>query len=93
MCCQYLDKIFRKDPHIGQDFHALQVRLYAEYDRVRLLPFLRSSNYYPLQGALEECEQRSLIPEMVFLLGKDIYMAGLLDQLVFFFQFTNKSQR
>ncbi|XP_078703981.1 vacuolar protein sorting-associated protein 41 homolog isoform X2 [Branchiostoma floridae x Branchiostoma belcheri] len=66
----YLDTLFQKDPHIGQDFHALQVKLYAEFDRARLLPFLRSSNYYPLQKALEECQQRNFIPEMVFLLGR-----------------------
>ena len=66
---QYLDKLFKKDPHIGHEFHALQVKLYAEYDREKLLPFLRSSNYYPLQMALEICEQRQYIKEMVFLLG------------------------
>lgn len=66
---QYLDRIFRKDPHAAKDFHVRQVALYAEFDRQRLLPFLRSSNYYPLQQALDECEIRTLIPEMVFLLG------------------------
>lgn len=66
---QYLDRLFVKDTHLGQEHHALQVRLYAEHDRPRLLPFLRASNYYPLQAALEECQQRQLHPEMVFLLG------------------------
>ena len=67
---QYLDRLFKKDPLAGQDYHHRQVKLYAEYDRARLLPFLRRSSYYPLQEALEECEQRGLIPEMVFLLGE-----------------------
>ncbi|KAI0227033.1 Vacuolar protein sorting-associated protein 41 [Lamellibrachia satsuma] len=67
---EYLDLLFKKDPHTGQEFHALQVELYAEFDRLKLLPFLRSSNYYPLQKALDVCQQRSLIPEMVFLLGR-----------------------
>ena len=67
---QYLDLLFKKDPHAGQEFHALQVPLFAEFDRPRLLPFLRSSNYYPLQKALDVCQERSLIPEMVFLLGE-----------------------
>ncbi|XP_070565310.1 vacuolar protein sorting-associated protein 41 homolog [Ptychodera flava] len=66
----YLDAVFQKDPHISKDFHALQVGLYAEFDRARLKPFLRNSNYYPLQRALEVCEQRHYIPEMVFLLGR-----------------------
>ncbi len=69
---QYLDRLFKKDPHLGQDFHARQVKLYAEYDRDRLLPFLRSSIYYPLQGALDECQERDLIPEMVYLLGNHL---------------------
>ncbi|KXJ25131.1 Vacuolar protein sorting-associated protein 41-like [Exaiptasia diaphana] len=63
----YLDTLLQKDPEAGQDYHELQVALYAEYERDRLLPFLRNSNYYPLQKALAECEQRHLIPEMVFL--------------------------
>ncbi|CAH1788445.1 unnamed protein product [Owenia fusiformis] len=66
----YLDRLFRRDPHSGQDFHELQVKLYAEYDRTKLLSFLRSSNYYPLQKAMEVCTQRKFIPEMVFLLGR-----------------------
>lgn len=68
---QYLDQLFYKDPNLGHEYHALQIRLYAEFDRPRLLAFLRSSNYYPLQGALEQCQERSLIPEMVFLLGNN----------------------
>ncbi|ELU13950.1 hypothetical protein CAPTEDRAFT_174173 [Capitella teleta] len=66
----YLDGLFHKDPHIAQEFHDRQVVLYAEYDRSSLLSFLRSSNYYPLQQALAECERRNFIPEMVFLLGR-----------------------
>ncbi|XP_031573890.1 vacuolar protein sorting-associated protein 41 homolog [Actinia tenebrosa] len=64
---KYLDSLLQKDPEAGMDYHELQVGLYAEFDRDRLLPFLRNSNYYPLQKALAECEQRHLIPEMVFL--------------------------
>ena len=48
----------------------MQVRLYAEYDPPQLLPFLRTSVYYPLQQALDECTQRNLTPEMVYLLGE-----------------------
>ncbi|XP_077978241.1 vacuolar protein sorting-associated protein 41 homolog [Glandiceps talaboti] len=66
----YLDALFQKDSHIGQEFHALQVQLYAEFNRQRLKPFLRNSNYYPLQRALDVCEERDYIPEMVFLLGR-----------------------
>lgn len=73
VCFQYLDRLYRKDLNLGKDYHHLQVSLYAEYDRPKLLPFLRLSTEYGLQGALEECQQRSLIPEMVFLLGQYQY--------------------
>ncbi|XP_064614137.1 vacuolar protein sorting-associated protein 41 homolog [Liolophura sinensis] len=66
----YLDRLFQKDPHLGQAFHARQVSLYAEYDPSRLLMFLRTSSYYPLQAAMKECETRDLLPEQVFLLGR-----------------------
>ncbi|KAJ8313760.1 hypothetical protein KUTeg_008321 [Tegillarca granosa] len=66
----YLDKIFQKDPQLSHKYHGKQVSLYAQFDRPKLLPFLRSSNYYPLQEAMEVCEIRQLIPEQVFLLGR-----------------------
>ncbi|XP_067021435.1 vacuolar protein sorting-associated protein 41 homolog isoform X2 [Acropora muricata] len=66
----YLDALFVKDPQAAMDYHELQIPLYAEYDRSKLLTFLRNSNYYPLQKALNECEQRHLVPEMVFLLSR-----------------------
>jgi hypothetical protein len=66
---QYLDQLFRKDPQLGKDYHNLQVQLYAEYDRPRLIHFLRTSNNLALQKTLEECQQRNLYPEMVYLLG------------------------
>ncbi|RMX42402.1 hypothetical protein pdam_00004865, partial [Pocillopora damicornis] len=66
----YLDSLFVKDPQAGMDYHELQIPLYAEFERSKLLTFLRNSNYYPLQKALNECEQRRLVPEMVFLLSR-----------------------
>lgn len=47
-----------------------QVGLYADFDPPRLMPFLRQSNFYPLEKALHECEKRDLIPEFVYLLGR-----------------------
>ena len=47
------------------------MRLYAEFERAKLLSFLKSSNsFYSLHEALEECRQRNFIPEMVYLLGR-----------------------
>lgn len=66
----YLDKLFQKDPQLGQEYHALQIKLYAEYDREKLLPLLKNSTHCPLQKALEECRNRKFLPEQVFLLNK-----------------------
>ncbi|ORY04934.1 vacuolar protein sorting-associated protein 41 [Basidiobolus meristosporus CBS 931.73] len=66
----YLDAIFDKDAHLAYEFHDLQVELYAEYDYPRLLDFLKASNYYSLEKAYAVCEQRDLVPEMVFILGR-----------------------
>ncbi|GES86213.1 vacuolar assembling protein VPS41 [Rhizophagus clarus] len=66
----YLDALFIKDHHAGYEFHDRQIELYAEYDYNRLIEFLRSSNYYTLEHAYKICEQRDLVPEMVFLLGR-----------------------
>lgn len=65
-----MDKLFQKDPHKGQQYHGLQVQLYAQYAPQDLLSFLKSSSYYPLQRALEECQSRNFVRETVFLLGR-----------------------
>ncbi|KAH8092455.1 hypothetical protein BXZ70DRAFT_950969 [Cristinia sonorae] len=66
----YLDALSAKDPHLTSDFADTQVELYAEYAPQRLIDFLRASNYYNLERAYRECENRDLVPEMVFLLGR-----------------------
>ncbi|CAL1533068.1 unnamed protein product [Lymnaea stagnalis] len=66
----YLDQLVQKDLQGTQKYHGQLVKLYAEYDRTKLLPFLRRSEFYPLQLALEECEARDYVKEQVFLLGR-----------------------
>ncbi|KAI0075229.1 vacuolar assembling protein VPS41 [Panus rudis PR-1116 ss-1] len=66
----YLDALFAKDPHLTSDYADAQVRLYAEYAPHRLIDFLRASNYYNLEQAYKICNDRDLVPEMVFLLGR-----------------------
>ena len=66
----YLYALFQKDAHAGQDFHEMQVELMAEFDRQKLLSFLRSSNYYALEKAFKVCKEKDYIPEMVFLLSR-----------------------
>nr|XP_033786133.1 vacuolar protein sorting-associated protein 41 homolog [Geotrypetes seraphini] len=66
----YLHKLFKRDHHKGQKFHEKQISLYAEYDRLNLLPFLRDSTHCPLEKALEICQQRNFVEETVFLLSR-----------------------
>ncbi|EIW51779.1 vacuolar protein sorting-associated protein 41 [Trametes versicolor FP-101664 SS1] len=66
----YLDALFHKDPHLTSAYADTQVKLYAEYAPRRLIDFLRASNYYNLEEAYNVCNERDLVPEMVFLLGR-----------------------
>lgn len=52
---EYLHALFETDPNAGEEFHGLQVELYAEYEPRLLLPFLRSSQHYSLDKAYEIC--------------------------------------
>jgi hypothetical protein len=67
---QYLHALFVKDPMVGFKYHEKQVALYAEYQPLALLAFLKSSNCYLLEDALAICEAKELYAEMVFLLRK-----------------------
>lgn len=47
------------------------VNLFAKYDRSLLMEFLKSSQSYDLALASRICEERSFIPELVYLLSKE----------------------
>jgi len=47
-----------------------QVELYADYAPGQLMGFLVSSQWYGLEGSLQVCEQRGLVREQVFILGR-----------------------
>ncbi|KAK6166083.1 hypothetical protein SNE40_022857 [Patella caerulea] len=66
----YLDNLIQKDNQVSQEYHGRMVKLYAEFAQPKLLPFLRSSQSYPLQMAMDECQARDLVKEQVFLLGR-----------------------
>jgi hypothetical protein len=44
----YLDALFELDPSLGTDYADLHVDLLAEFNRQRLMKFLRSSTFYNL---------------------------------------------
>lgn len=65
---QYLDE-FDKIDNSGR-FHWKLVNLYAKYHHDKLLSFLKRSNNYPIQEALDICKRELFYPEMVYLLGR-----------------------
>lgn len=67
---QYLKQLFERDEVAGQSYHMQMVRLYAEYEPSALLNFLRKSERYPLEDALGVCQQRGLLEEEAYLLGR-----------------------
>lgn len=65
---KYLDAYSKIEPN-GK-YHGKLVKLYAKYAREKLLPFLKCSDSYPIQEALDVCQSNNFYPEMVFLLGR-----------------------
>ncbi|KAK0499462.1 hypothetical protein EDD18DRAFT_1307946 [Armillaria luteobubalina] len=66
----YLDALVSRDPHLVASFADMLVKLYAEYARQRLVDFFRASTDYNLETAYNICQDRDLVPEMVYLLGR-----------------------
>lgn len=46
------------------------MRLYAIFAREKLLPFLKRSDHYHIQEALDICQKAKYYKEMVYLLGE-----------------------
>ena len=65
-----MDQLASKDKSLVSPYGDRMVQLYAEFNRPKLLPFLRSSIPYKLDMALNVVETREFRPEQVFLLGK-----------------------
>ncbi|KAK6027746.1 hypothetical protein OSTOST_06220 [Ostertagia ostertagi] len=55
----YLTKLLSKNE--GAEFADQAVRLYAEYDRKKLMPFLRKNENYQINRALEVCRQKNFV--------------------------------
>ncbi|XP_066257925.1 vacuolar protein sorting-associated protein 41 homolog [Euwallacea similis] len=65
---RYLDEFDKKNTK--GEYHKELVSLYAMFDRSKLLPFLKKSDRYLIQEALDICQKKKYYPEMVFLLGR-----------------------
>lgn len=69
---KYLDALDKKDTksEVSRKYHGQLIELHADFGRDKLLPFLRRSDHYPIQDALNICRERCLYPEMVHLLAR-----------------------
>jgi len=66
----YLDALLDKDREESRRYHGRLVGLYADFDQKKLLPFLNSSEHYDMGAALEDCRQRCMTRESIFILAK-----------------------
>lgn len=66
----YLHALLKKAPQLCAPFADLQIELYAEFNQSRLLEYLRGTSYYSFDKALQVCQDRDLVREMVYVLGR-----------------------
>lgn len=66
----YLEKLNSIDPFLTTPFGDELIKLYATYERAKLLPFLTKFDNYDLNGAVALCEANQYTEELVYLLGK-----------------------
>lgn len=60
----YLNRLLMRGE--GAEFSDLIICLYANYDRSKLLPFLRKAESYKLDQALEICKNKDYNEEVFF---------------------------
>lgn len=60
----YLNRLLAQEQEMKQDYSDLLIKLYAQYDRPKLLPFLRKSENYRLDKALQVCSQKNFVEEV-----------------------------
>jgi hypothetical protein len=65
----YLERLNEVDSFLSQGFGDLQVKLYAEFDRPKLLKFIQKNSNYNLEMAVNICEKNDYTTELVYLLG------------------------
>uniref|UniRef100_A0A1I8EKL1 Vps39_2 domain-containing protein n=1 Tax=Wuchereria bancrofti TaxID=6293 RepID=A0A1I8EKL1_WUCBA len=76
----YLNTLFERNE--GEEFIDFAIGLYAENEPQLLLPFLRKTAIYDIAKAIDICEKKQYINEMVYLLGRSGNRMKALDLLV-----------
>ncbi|CAD5234678.1 unnamed protein product [Bursaphelenchus xylophilus] len=76
----YLNRLYSRGE--GIEYVDLMVKLFAEYDRPKLLSFLKKAESYKIDLALEICRKKNYINEAVFLLGRSGNRLEALDLIM-----------
>ncbi|VDN19849.1 unnamed protein product [Cylicostephanus goldi] len=76
----YLSQLLNKNE--AAEYADLAIRLFADHDKEKLLPFLRKNENYKIHKALDICQQKNYVEETIFLLGKSGKYAEALDLLM-----------
>ncbi|KAK6868009.1 Vacuolar protein sorting-associated protein 41 [Candida tropicalis] len=66
----YLEKLGEIDNFLLEGFGNDRVKLYADYKRDKLLPYLTKNDDYDIEAAITICENNEYTKELVYLLGK-----------------------
>jgi hypothetical protein len=63
----YLNRLHARGE--ANDYSDLMIRLFAEYERKMLLPFLKKCENYKLDQALDVCKRKNFVEEVSVFLG------------------------
>ncbi|CAN8105307.1 unnamed protein product [Discula destructiva] len=64
------DRLVMESQSLVDGFADLAVHLFASYDQAILMDFLKTSTSYTFEKAVQECEDHSYVPELVYLYSK-----------------------
>ncbi|KAI6191703.1 RING-type domain-containing protein [Aphelenchoides bicaudatus] len=76
----YLNKLHARGE--ANEYSDLMIRLFAEYERKMLLPFLKKCENYKIDQALDVCRRKNFVDEMVYLLGRSGNRVEALDVIM-----------
>lgn len=66
----YLEQLVEIDELLVKGFEDDLIRLYSQYNRPKLLPFLTVNHNYQITKAIEICELNAFVDELVYLLSQ-----------------------
>lgn len=66
----YLEELLKIDELLVKGFENQIIKLYSQFNRPKLLPFLTSNSNYNISEAIEICEQSAFVDELIYLLSQ-----------------------